>query len=523
MSMLRHLSIVTALAVAASTALLVPASARPNAQAGPGTAAVGWPPAPPTQLVIDTQGVDHRPRGLRARHGDARRRHPRHRGARTRQLDVGLGQEALQAQARGGRRARRRRGLRRVGAAGGLRRPQQPADGRGLRRRVPDPDGVDARGSASSRSCSTARCRASTCSPSRSRQGSGRVDLPDDGYLLEINQRYLRDGEPGFRTGRGTPVAFKDPDEVTKRQRREVRARGDALREGPLRPVVRRPDAAATRRTSTSASVIDWYIVEELFSNQDSNFQSSVNFSWVPGKKFVFGPVWDFDLSAGTRWRAYGPSGRLVHPPGPPLGRSDARGPGVLGAGQEPLGRLRPGVARGRRPAARPAADALAPAAHADWRQWHDPGDLEWTQHAKTRTGEVDFLGDWLTQRIAWLSKNEVRLGTTRQGTQERERTVWVPVQLQTPRTEAVDVAWTVQAGSATAGVDFVAEEGQVTFAPGQMERYIPVRILDDAETERLRDPAGAPHRRLARARRRLAERRDGRHPGPPPLRLTGP
>ena len=50
--------------------------------------------------------------------------------------------------------------------------------------------------------------------------------------------------------------------------------------------------------------LIDWYLVEELFANQDSNFQSSVHFSWVPGKRFVFGPVWDFDLSAGSRWRA---------------------------------------------------------------------------------------------------------------------------------------------------------------------------------------------------------------------------
>ena len=54
-------------------------------------------------------------------------------------------------------------------------------------------------------------------------EGEGRVRLPDSGFLLEINQRYLRDDEPGFRTRRGTPVAFKDPDEVTRKQRRTVR------------------------------------------------------------------------------------------------------------------------------------------------------------------------------------------------------------------------------------------------------------------------------------------------------------
>ena len=57
----------------------------------------------------------------------------------------------------------------------------------------------------------------------------------------------------------------------------------------------------------------------------------------------------------------------------------------------------------------------------------------------------------------------------------ERARTVWVPVRLQSPATAAVDVSWTVQAGTATAGEDFVAGTGQASFAPGQAERYVPV------------------------------------------------
>ncbi len=132
-------------------------------------------------------------------------------------------------------------------------------------------------------------------------EGEGRVRLPDSGFLLEINQRYLRDDEPGFRTRRGIPVAFKDPDEVTLKQRRTVRR---AVRR--FENVLYSP-GFADRRTGYAAhvnvkSVIDWYLVQELFRNQDSNFQSSVHFSWKPGGRFRFGPVWDFDLSAGTRF-----------------------------------------------------------------------------------------------------------------------------------------------------------------------------------------------------------------------------
>ena len=134
-------------------------------------------------------------------------------------------------------------------------------------------------------------------------EGKGRVDLPDDGYLLEINQRYLRDDEPGFRTRRGTSVAFKDPDEVTKPQRREVRGAVSRFERVLYGPDFADPDTGYAAYVNVR-KLIDWYLVEELFANQDSNFQSSVHFSWVPGKRFVFGPVWDFDLSAGTRWKA---------------------------------------------------------------------------------------------------------------------------------------------------------------------------------------------------------------------------
>ena len=177
-------------------------------------------------------------------------------------------------------------------------------------------------------------------------QGKGRVDLPDDGYLLEINQRYLRDDEPGFRTRRGTPVAFKDPDEITKQQRREVRRAVSRFEKVLYGPDFADPETGYAAYVNVR-KLIDWYLVEELFANQDSNFQSSVHFSWVPGKRFVFGPVWDFDLSAGSRWKASSQPDSWVDPRRAPLGRPDAGGPGLLRARQEPVGPAQAGRAPG--------------------------------------------------------------------------------------------------------------------------------------------------------------------------------
>ena len=34
---------------------------------------------------------------------------------------------------------------------------------------------------------------------------------------------------------------------------------------------------------------VDWYLVQELFRNQDSNFYSSVHVTWRPGGRFALG------------------------------------------------------------------------------------------------------------------------------------------------------------------------------------------------------------------------------------------
>ena len=313
--------------------------------------------------------------------------------------------------------------------------------------------------------------------------GDGRVRLPDSGFLLEINQRYLRDDEPGFRTRRGTPVAFKDPDEVTRKQRRTVRR---AVRE--FEDVLYRP-GFADRRTGYAAhvdvkSAIDWYLVQELFRNQDSNFQSSVHFSWKPGGRFRFGPVWDFDLSAGTRFRSQDP------PQGwhTRLGRHwisrMLEDPTFSARVKSRWARLRPVVEQviSELPAA---GTTLAASAQADWQIWHaDGSDLPWSRHADDYAGEVGFLSGWLTARSRWLSSNEVRFGTDLMRTRERDRTVWVPVQLQSPAAQDLSVDYHLLTGTAMTGQDFYPGSGRVHFAAGQQVRYIPVRINSDTVEE---------------------------------------
>jgi len=47
-------------------------------------------------------------------------------------------------------------------------------------------------------------------------------------------------------------------------------------------------------------SLVDWYIVNELYKNLDASFGTSVYLYKDKGGKLKFGPVWDFDIGAGN-------------------------------------------------------------------------------------------------------------------------------------------------------------------------------------------------------------------------------
>jgi hypothetical protein len=480
-SLLRRLGVATALVVAASTAALAPATGREPASTERAAAVIGWPPAPPTQLVIDTAGVtvgreDYVP-GTVTLDGVTRVTEVRGRGNST----WGWAKQPYKLK------------LEEDAALVGSRDYDEwvllagYADRSSLRTAAAFAIAAQTRLKWTPRFrfvevVLNGQSQGLYMLTEQVEEGKGRVNLPDDGYLLEFNQRYLRDDEPGFRTRWGSAIAFKDPDEVTRKQRREVRRAVSRFERVLYGPDFADPETGYAAYVNVR-KLIDWYLVEELFANQDSNFQSSVNVSWVPGKRFVFGPVWDFDLSAGTRWRGSSQPTTWHTRVGRHWVSRMLQDPAFSARVKSRWARLKP-IARQVVSQIPAAAATLAPAAEADWAQWHASGDLDWSHRGSTREAEVDFLGNWLTRRIQWLSNNEVRLGGIRQRTQERERTVWVPVRLQSAPGTAVDVGYSVQAGSATAGEDFVAEQGSVTFAPGQVERFIPVRVLDDTVTE---------------------------------------
>lgn len=314
---------------------------------------------------------------------------------------------------------------------------------------------------------------------------TGRVDLPDDGYLLEVDQKLRRSGDPGFRCSTGLLIGYKDPDELSGDQKREVKQAIDKFEKVLYGKKFADPEKGYAAYIDVD-SAVDWYLVEEFFRNQDSNFYSSVYFSWSPNEKIQMGPVWDFDLSAGTKYQAQtSPQGWHVR-----LGEHWVarmfEDPAFAAKVKQRWSYLAPVADRviDQLPAA---ADRIDTSAAANWSLWREESQATLgSVHANTFDGEVDYLRDWLSQRRAWMSQTEAIFGRAPWSVEEQDEVVYVPVRLlgRDPNQGSVTVDYSWNSGTATRGEDFTVPDGRLVFGPGETEKTIPLTILADGNAE---------------------------------------
>ena len=131
-------------------------------------------------------------------------------------------------------------------------------------------------------------------------QSSNRVDIGDDGFLLEVDQLsqidpddiYFKVGnylfnikEPKLSFEDARYAAIKDYITLTNSV-----LLGDNFRD---------PDEGYAKYIDVE-SFIDWYLINEITKNNDAVFFTSVYMNYVPGGKLKMGPIWDFDISLGN-------------------------------------------------------------------------------------------------------------------------------------------------------------------------------------------------------------------------------
>ncbi len=118
------------------------------------------------------------------------------------------------------------------------------------------------------------------------------------GYLLEVDTR----GDPDdilFKTSRGVIFDLHDPDPATPQQltyiENYIQKTEDVLYSADFAD----PATGYTQYLDTD-SYINWYLVNELFKNNDAVFWSSCWLYKDRSGKIFMGPVWDFDIGAGN-------------------------------------------------------------------------------------------------------------------------------------------------------------------------------------------------------------------------------
>ena len=138
-------------------------------------------------------------------------------------------------------------------------------------------------------------------------ESSNRVQIGDDGYLIEIDQQQRVDPDDVFFT----PTIFtqeynsnvfniKAPNIGYGSPEFELIENHINNFESVLfGPDFTDPDAGY-RAFVDLDSFVDWFLINEIAKTVDAKWYSSIYFTYIPGEKIKMGPLWDFDLSYGN-------------------------------------------------------------------------------------------------------------------------------------------------------------------------------------------------------------------------------
>jgi spore coat protein CotH len=114
---------------------------------------------------------------------------------------------------------------------------------------------------------------------------------------LEQDER--RDEENRFETSRRIPITIKSPDNISEEQFNYIKDYFQKMEDVLYSDGFAHADTGYNKYINVE-SFINWYIVQELFKNQDAKDFSSIYYYKDRNGKLSLGPLWDFDLGAGN-------------------------------------------------------------------------------------------------------------------------------------------------------------------------------------------------------------------------------
>ncbi|WP_194766331.1 CotH kinase family protein [Tamlana sp. I1] len=127
-----------------------------------------------------------------------------------------------------------------------------------------------------------------------------RVNLGDDGYLLEIDQMDRLDPEDVYFETNDFLINIKEPEIETNSEAHVYIKELIIAFETALHASNFKDPIEGYAKFIDINSFVDWYLISEIVKNQDSKDFSSIYLNVIPGEKIKMGPLWDFDLAFGN-------------------------------------------------------------------------------------------------------------------------------------------------------------------------------------------------------------------------------
>lgn len=226
------------------------------------------------------------------------------------------------------------------------------------------------------------------------------------GYVLELNNRM--DDPICWKTTQQVPFCIDTPDPTSAAQVTYIEDFVKQAEDALFSANAIDPNLGYEKFIDVN-SVIDWYLINELFKNNDAALGLSTYIYKDVGGKLTFGPIWDFDLSAGNinYTDAQYPSGfwistatwiarmKAIDPTFEVRVRARWRALKVT-----QIDTLKAFIDRNSL--------AMALAQKRNFERWPILSTYVWPNAVVTGSyqGEVDYMESWLQQRIAWLDTN---------------------------------------------------------------------------------------------------------------------
>lgn len=238
-------------------------------------------------------------------------------------------------------------------------------------------------------------------------ESSNRVNIGDNGYLLEIDQLHRLDDDDIFFYSSKFLINIKEPklekDDVAYNHIKNYISDFETALYGNN---FKDPNSGYAKYIDIN-SFIDWYLINEIVKNQDARSFSSIYMNIIPGEKLKMGPLWDFDLGFGNVDYDV-----TEHPTGfwiklNPWLKRMFEDPSFTSKVKERFAYYRANEAHIIETIDK-TATYLDQSQYENDQVWHTLGIRIWPNPVwfDTYKEEVDHLKEWLTTRMNWLDAN---------------------------------------------------------------------------------------------------------------------